>query len=419
MKAGRIHHFGPPNAIVIDEIPCPRPKEGELVVRVAAAGVGPWDALLREGKSVVQVRSRLRMILAAVAAVVTVLAAALAFVHFREKPPVKELVRFDISAPANATLSNSPAVSPDGRKIAFVATGADRKTMLWVRSLDAEEARPLAGTEDVVNAPFWSPDSRFLAFASGGKLKKVEATGGPAQTLCDAPTVLGGVWTSDNRIILGGFGPLQVVSAAGGMPTPLTAVDHSRNELIHVATAMLPDGRRFVYTRISVALEKGGVYVGSLDAKPEQQSTKRLLPDFTPAVYVPSPLTGDAPGFLLFVRGLTLGSATAAGTLMAQPFDPKRLELSGEAVPIAEQVNNFSASPTGVLALGTGGTQGNSQLTWYDRKGTVLSSVGEIGEYRSLALSPDQARVAYARGADLWLFEFARGVNTKFTFGNP
>jgi eukaryotic-like serine/threonine-protein kinase len=386
-----------------------------------------WELLEGESAAAAPSRSRFSMTGWIAAAVVTVIAAALAFVHFREKPPVKEMVRFDISAPVNATLGDTaPAVSPDGRKIAFVATGADRKPMVWVRSLDFEEARPLAGTEDAANTPFWSQDSRYLAFQSGGKLKRIEATGGPAQTLCDFPTFGGGFWTSDNRILFGTQGPLQVVSASAGMPTPLTTLDRSRNELVHAYPAILPDGHHFLYLRFSAPVEKGGVYIGSLDAKPEQQDTKRLLPDITGAVYVPSPVTGDAPGFVLFMRGVTLGAAATSstltsGTLMAQPFDPKRLELSGEAVPIAEQVSfaGFSASSTGVLAFASGGTQAASQLTWVDRKGSVLSTAGEVGEYQSLALSPDAARVAYQRGADLWLFEFARGVNTKFTFGNP
>jgi Tol biopolymer transport system component/predicted Ser/Thr protein kinase len=362
-------------------------------------------------------RSRLGVAGWVTAAVFALIAAALGFVHFREKPPVKEMVRFEISAPANTTLDNPPVVSPDGRKIAFVATGDDHKRMLWVRSLDSEEVRPLAGTEDAAGT-IWSPDSRFLAFSSGDKLKKIEAAGGPAQTLCDASGLAGGAWTSDNRILFGSPGPLQVVSAAGGMPTPLTTLDRSRNEVQHEFPVMLADGHHFLYLRFSLPLGSGGVYIGSLDAKPEQQSTKRLLPDTTPAVYVPSPLAGGAAGFLLFVRGFTLSSGAAGGTLMAQPFDPKRLELSGDAVPIADKVAYFSASPSGVLAFGTVGAQGNTQLTWYDRKGAVLSSAGEMGEYYDVALSPDQKRVAYRRGNDLWVFDFARGVNTKFTFGN-
>jgi Tol biopolymer transport system component len=378
-----------------------------------------WELLDDAPAATAPSPSRLGMAGWVAAGVVTAIAAALAVVHFREKPAVKEMVRFDISAPANTTVGDNSAVSPDGRKIAFVATGVDHKRMIWVRSLNFEEARSLAGTEDITGDPFWSPDSRFLAFGSGGKLKRIEAAGGPAQTLCDAPTFNAGFWTSDNRILFGTLGPVQQVSAAGGMPTPLTTLDHSRNELAHAAPVMLPDGNHFVYSRVSIPLENGGVYIGSLDAKPEQQSTKRLLPDTSPAVYVPSPLAGDAPGFLLFMRGLTLAS-NETGTLMAQPFDPKRLELSGEAVPIAEQVTaSFSASRNGVLAFRTGGTQGDSQLTWYDRKGSVLSTAGEIGEYQQLTVSPDEKRLAYQRGSDLWLFEFARGVNTKFTFGNP
>ena len=348
--------------------------------------------------------------------------ATLSFIHFRQKPPVPEMVRFEVPAPAGGTFrsGSNATVSPDGRKLAFVHTGADSKTMVWVRSLNTEEARPLAGTEGVVDDPIWSPDSRFLAFANAGKLKKIEASGGPAQTLCDDATPNGGVWTSDNKILFGALGPLQLVSAAGGTPTPLTALDRSRNEAAHVNPTMLPDGNHFLYSRLSIPLENSGVYIGALDAKPDRQSARRLLPDATLAGYAPSPLTGNAPGFLLFIRGLNLLDSASAGTLMAQPFDVKRMELSGEAVPIAEQVQLFSASPSGVLAFRGAGAQGNGQLTWYDRKGSAISTPGETGQYYSLALSPDGTRVVYVLSTDLWLFEFARGgVSTKFTFGNP
>jgi serine/threonine protein kinase len=354
----------------------------------------------------------------ATAAGVTIALATLAFAHFREKSPVKQMVRFEIAAPPNVTSEDIPSVSPDGRTIAFVGSAGDHKRMIWVRSLDALEARPLGGTEGIVNAPFWSSDSRFLAFGSGGKLKKIEATGGPVQELCDAQLLLSGAWTSDNKILFGALGPVQVVSAAGGTPAPLTALDRSRQELIHTPSAVLPDGHHFLYSRFGSSDNGGGVYIGSLDNKPEQQSSKVLLPDSTPVAYVPSPLTGDEPGLLLFVRGVTQSSVT--GTLMAQRFDPKRMEVSGDATPIAEQVVSFSASSTGVLAFRTGGIEAEtSQLTWYDRKGNVLARPGDPGEYSSLALSPSDGRLAYRRGNDLWLFEFARsGTYTKFTFGN-
>jgi Tol biopolymer transport system component len=380
--------------------------------------IGDMDLLLGEAdEGVRRGRGRPPHRWIAAAGALAVALGAVSFLHFREKPAVREMVRFEISPPANATFGSSsdPVVSPDGRKIAFAATGTDRKSMIWVRSLDSEDARLLAGTEDA-RGLFWSPDSRSLAFVSNGKLKRIEAAGGPAQTLCDDSTDAGGVWTADNRILFGTLGPIQLVPAAGGTPTPLTVLDHSRNEVGHILPAMLPDGHHFLYMRFSVPIENGGPYIGSLDAKPDRQSTKKLLPDATPAIYVPSPFTGDTPGFLLFLRGLTM--ASNSGALMAQPFDPKRMELAGDAVPIAEQVNDFSVSSNGVLAFKTGG-QGNRQLTWYDRKGNVLSTVGEAGDYNALALSPDGTRVAYQRGSDLWLFEFARGgVPTKFTFGN-
>jgi eukaryotic-like serine/threonine-protein kinase len=385
--------------------------------------IGDWKLLLTEYAPIATASSRSPLSIAGwiAAGALTLIAAWLAFVHFREKSAVKELVRFEIPPPPNTSLSLDVSVSPDGRKTAFIVSGANRKPMIWIRSLDTEEAHPLAGTEDASGAPVWSPDNRFLAFASGGKLKRIDAAGGPTQTICDAVTVIGGFWTADNRILFGALGPLQQVSAAGGIPMPVTALDHSRNEFVHGFPWMLPDGHHFLYWRISIPDENGGIYVGSLDAKPEQQSTKRLLPDATNAVYVASRLAGNEPGFVLFVRGLlnTSSSDAEKGTLMAQPFDPKRLEFTGDAVPMADQVRSFGASPAGVIAFRSARTQQSAQLTWYDRKGSVLSTIGEVGEYQDLALSPDETRVAYVRDTGLWLFDFARGVNTKFTFGNP
>jgi eukaryotic-like serine/threonine-protein kinase len=147
---------------------------------------------------------------------------------------------------------------------------------------------------------------------------------------------------------------------------------------------------------------------------------KRLLPDITNVLYAPSAEAATAPGFLLFVRGLALSSITRGATLMAQPFDPKRLEFTGDAVPIAEHVppRGFWVSTTGELVYQQAGSQATRQLTWYGRDGKVLGTPGEPGDYNQLALSPDAAQVAYRRGSDLAVFEFARGVNTPFTFGN-
>ena len=180
--------------------------------------------------------------------------------------------------------ADSPfAVSPDGRKFVFGAAGSDNVVRLWLRALDSLETRPLAGTEinGVVPPPFWSPDSRFVAFDDGaGKLKKIDITGGPAQTLCDVPTgtFVGGSWNDDGVIIFAmNFAGVMRVSAAGGVASPVTRVDSSRREVTQVFPFFLPDGRHFLYYRFSNGPEGSGLYAGSLDVKPDEQSSAKLL----------------------------------------------------------------------------------------------------------------------------------------------
>ena len=366
------------------------------------------------------------------AGVATLALAALALIHFREKPPAVEVVRFQIPAPEKSNFTSGAYVSPDGRRIAFQARGPDGRIVLWVHSLDSLESRPLSGTEGADAPMVWSPDSRFIAFGVQGKVKKVDASGGPPQTVCDLPAPWrGGGWSRDGVIVFGVLGKgLMRVSDAGGAASPLTTVDSSRQESSHSTPAFLPDGRHFVYHRNSTP-ENSGIYLGSLDAKPEQQSSKLLVASSSDAAYAPSPnpLLGDpGVGHLLFVR---------EGSLMAQAFDARRLELAGEAVPIAEDLPEvgpafFSVSTTGVLTYRTGSGSGYPalQLTWFDRAGKILGTVGEPGQYNTLALSPDGARVAFSRNdpqatgrggggqgnMDIWLYEFSRGAGTRLTF---
>jgi eukaryotic-like serine/threonine-protein kinase len=354
--------------------------------------------------------------------VMTAFALALAFVHFRERPTAGPVTRFEISEPDNTILTPLFAISPDGHNFAFVAPAANgRGAAVWVRSLETLNARPLDGTEGAGNTPFWSPDSRFIAFYAQGKLKKIEAVGAPPLTLCDADNVYGGVWTRDDKIIFGSSDGLRQVSASGGSPSPVTTNGAA------ATPSLLPDGRHFVYLHGRDQGRGVGIYVGSLGMKPDEQSSKKLLADNSNVVYAPS--SDPAFGYLLFVRGALTPSAP--GTLMAQPFDARRLELAGEAVPIAERVPGigFSASDTNVLVYGTGFGAGGApgdvwgQLAWFDRSGKVLEAFGDPAVYRGLALSPDGKRVAFERvdpqnsGArNIWLYEFARGVTTRFTF---
>jgi Tol biopolymer transport system component len=353
------------------------------------------------------------------AAVVFALAfAALAFVHFREKPPAAEPVRFQIGPPEKVTLfPGPPVVSPDGRRLAFIASeGTD--TRLWVRSLDTLEARPLAGTDGVnQNTFFWSPDSRFLGFVQADKLRKIDVSGGPPQTVCDVRSYRGGGWGPGGVIAFGvaGSGLLRV-SEAGGQAYPLTKLDTSRGEIFHTTPSFLPDARHFLYFRQGTP-EIRGIYIGSMDLKPEQQSEKRLLAADGIGVYAPS--ADRRTGYLLFLRDRSL---------MAQPFDAGRMELSGDAFPIAEAVGNnfqnswFSASATGVLAYrtGTGAIGGAGQLIWFDRSGKNLGAAGEPGVYQAVTLSPDGTRAAVMKLESstyaISLHEFARAITTRLTF---
>ena len=355
--------------------------------------------------------------------------AALAFVHFREQPPVAELTRFQIPLPANQTFPNPVApqeVSPDGRTLAFDAAGADGKRHLWIRSFDSLEARLLQGIEIAsTDAFFWSSDSRFLAFqSSDNKLKKVDVSGGPAQTLCDAAGVVGGSWSRDGVILFGGS-VIMRVSDEGGTPTALTALDPARQEFGHAHPRLLPDGRHFLYFRYSMTPGNSGIYVGAIDAKPSQQSSKPLVvnPAF-PEYYVPS--GNSSTGYLLFYR---------EGTVLAQVFNPNTLELSGGPIPVAEQVEGFqnfigffSASTNGVLIYvgGNGNPGGNTQLTWFDRQGKNLGTVGEPATFLDVALFKDGKQAAVSRldspsaglKAHLWLLDLTRGgASTRFTSG--
>jgi serine/threonine protein kinase/dipeptidyl aminopeptidase/acylaminoacyl peptidase len=340
----------------------------------------------------------------------------------REKSgAMSDLIRFEIPVPDKLTLGSvgAFALSPDGRHLAFGASSPGG-LRLWVRSLDSLEVRPLHGAESRLITPFfWSADSRFLAFEAGGKLKKVDMAGGQAETICDTTgIVVGGAWSRDGVIIFGqgrGIGGIMQVSANGGAASPVTTLDASRKETWHTQPSFLPDGRHFIYLRGSSEPENTGIYVGSLDAKAEEQDSRRLVATEFGAAYVP--FSEDGMGQLLFIRD---------GTLMAQPFDPSQLELAGEPLPLTKEVGSnltygfFSASNNGVLVYRTSGV---TQLTWFDQRGKRLGTVGEPAIYASVALAPDGTRAAVCRAdvqnanVALWLMDFGRGTSTRFTFG--
>lgn len=336
---------------------------------------------------------------------------------WRATRPVEEprVLKMSLLPPEkSALLGDIPAVSPDGQRVAFAAS-LEGKASLWVRDLGSLEARALPGTEGA-SLPFWSPDSRFLGFFANGKLKKTEVAGGPVQTLCDAPAGRGGTWNRNDVIVFAPelLGGLFRVPAAGGTPVPVTAL--SEQEPWDRYPCFLPDGRHFIYDAYDQSRKAYIVYVADLESK----TRRALMPAASNVVYA-------WPGYLLFLRDLTL---------MAQPFDAAKLQTTGDAVPVAEHIGYtaidvrafFSSSQNGVLAYHSSGALGmaiNSQLTWFDRFGKVTGTIGAPGGLTGAAISPNGNSVATSRldpqtGVfDIWLYDLARGTNSRFTSNSP
>ena len=350
--------------------------------------------------------------------VAVLIAAVCAVGYMRLASRPNPVVRSSILPPAGTSFvtmvpASGPAViSPDSLRLAFTARDEKGKVLLYVRALSSRTPQAMAGTDEAMY-PFWSADSRELGFFAQGKLKRVNASGGPVQELCDASNGRGGAWNKDGVIL---FTPtaqagLLRVSANGGKPEPASKIDVARNQNSHRWPHFLPDNRHFIFwARNSLGGGEQALLVGSLDS-PE---TKLILTGVTTASY--------ASGYLLFMRDQIL---------MAQAFDPGRLELSGEATPIAERlavngasgVPEFSASDTGTLLYQTGEATGAWDLLWYGRDGKPAGTVAQQERYYYPDLSRDNDRLAVslfngALGtADVWVLDLKRGTKTRLTFG--
>ena len=338
--------------------------------------------------------------------------------QLRQAPAEARVIKFPLAPPERASFG-SFAVSPDGRWLAFVAVSGG-KDQLWVRALDTLTAQALPGTEGA-SYPFWSPESHFLGFFAGGKLRKIELSGGPVQTLCDAGAPLGGAWNRDGVIIFAHQGTgLSRVSATGGSVATVTTTNRAEQEITHHSPCFLPDGRHFLYYNLSPRKETRGIYLGALDGGLKQ----RLLDADSSAVYgASSQSTGSQStgGYLLFAR---------EGNLMAQPFDARQLKLTGETMLLPEQIGSepvfnpgkFSVSDNGVLLCDPSSNRQSTQLLWVDRAGKPIGSLEVEGGYSKPWLSPDEKQVVTDRwdpqtiAYDLWVKNLVSGAAARFTF---
>jgi len=375
-------------------------------------------------------RYRERILIAAVV-VLALGAIVLGALYFGNPAPEVRTIRTFIPAPPDTPFfsvfqgpggAGPVAISPDGRQLAFVVRDEGGVETLHVRPLDALESVALPGTKGA-RYPFWSPDSRTIAFFSAGKLRKVNASGGPVLALCDAPDARAGSWGGRDVIVFapGQKGPLHRVAAEGGPSTPVTVRDEGlteaqleSDEVSHDDTHrwpwFLPDGERFLYYVRRVRGSESVVKIGSIEEHDDPDVTLMRLPG--QAVY--------ASGHLLYVLD---------GTLMAHPFDPDGARTVSAPFPIAERVLHdgsydrsvFAVSNNGVLVYEIGGEAEGSRLVWFDRDGRELGQLGDPALFTTPTISPDGRLVAVqiddGEGSDdLWLLDVERNVRTRFTF---
>jgi Tol biopolymer transport system component len=340
-------------------------------------------------------------------AVLAVALGALGMLLSRRPRPPEELTRFTIMPPSGQGFFGIE-LSPDARRILVWLQDEAGRTSMGVRLLDSLEIRRLAGTEGA-RGGFWSGDGREIAFFSEAMLKRVGAEGGPVQTICESGSGFHGAWNRQGTILFTKeFGtPIVVVSATGGTPQPVTTLDSAKGEVAHFHAAFLPDGRHFVFVARNIDPEKTSIMLASLDSK----EVRRLFHADSAAVFAD-------PGYLLFARD---------NALFAWKFDPRSLELVGQPAPALEQVRY--GTEDNLLAVSAAGNRVaylpwfmRRSLVWVDRKGRELGTLGEIGGYEDVRISPDGRKVAVAlrdpshgQNQDVWVLDVSRGTASRIT----
>jgi serine/threonine protein kinase/Tol biopolymer transport system component len=355
---------------------------------------------------------------AAVGIALVALFSGLGLAYFLRPVPERRVIRSSVLPPEKLSFDESAnswaaaAVAPDGSRIVVGVLGQASREILYVRPLDALTGQILAGTEGAT-FPFWSPDGHSIGFFADGQLKTIDASGGPVQVLCPAPEGRGGTWNRDGEIVFAPspVGNLYRIVATGGTPAAVTKLDTARHEDTHRWPQFLPDGRHFLYLARTLDISSSEIHVGSTDSA-EPASVVGAMGN---PVYA-------AAGYLVYPRG---------NLLVAQMFDTDRFRVSGEAVPIADQVSfngnvnyaSFSLSANGVLVFTRAVGEGVSELVWNDRNGKTVGQVSEPGRYFGPSLSPDGRKLAVEvydprthANSDIWIYDLTRGSRTRLTY---
>jgi Tol biopolymer transport system component len=377
-------------------------RELRWIAEGSAAGVAA-PAVVVAGR-----RNRERLAWIAAVLLAALAAGALALLTSRRSPAPEESLRFAILPAAGEGFLGAPLLSPDARRLLFVLQHPGGTTSIAVRSLDDLAIRAVPGTENARGA-FWSYDGREIAFFAEGKVKRVGPDGGPVQTISDSGSGFFGAWTRDGSIAFTSeFGsPIVSVPVSGGAPRPVTAIDASKGEVAHFHPAFLPDGRHFVYVARNGDPEKTAAMLGEVGSK----EVRRLFHVDADAIYA-------EPGYLLFARD---------NALFAQRFDARRLEPIGEPQPLLQGVRY--GTEDNLLSVSAAGNRlayvpwsMRRQLVWVDRKGRDLGTVGDIGGYEDVRLSPDGRRIAvtirdpaHGQNEDVWVLDATRGTGTRIT----
>ena len=344
----------------------------------------------------------------------------LAYLYYVEKTkPQAEMpvARYTVNIKQGLSNIYWPRISPDGKSVAFHADDSSGTNRIWVRPINSLEAYPLLNTEDAKRF-IWSFDGSHIAFFIGNQLKRIPITGGQSQLVCQGPSGADGCWgTSDNIVFDGGpSDTMKVVPAGGGVARPAALVDTAAGEAFYAWPWFLPDGNHFIF-RASVrqkpdtTLPKYLIKLGSL-ASTESTTLYEAYHELDRIEY-------SNEGYILYIY---------QDNLMGLPFDVSQLKVTGDPLPIAmgigaaENTYAFSVSNNGTLLYQSGSGGSLQELAWYDRSGKKIESVGQLGKYVDVSISPDETKIAYSATTegvgttDIYVYDLKRNVPTRLTF---